>query len=231
MLSLKSSGIYPDLYILLISLVIIGIPFSPMHCSNSAEMLSLPQAFPFGNSLITASISSLQIVYTSFSIYPISMISSTPLLPSLYNSSTYSAHLSITSSFSIRTFPCLLLIVCNTLFPFGRSSLIFWYINWLCALSNISISLHLSSQYLSLTCRHIFRFYSFSFLYCSSSLMFLHFLLSSILFTISEFIQFCFFGCISFPQISSAAVEIPAFNLFQISSTSLHQSIFSSCSC
>src|SRR2546425_11124767 len=47
--------------------------------------------------------------------------------------------------FSIKTFPCLLLIVCNPLFPFGRSSLIFWYINWLCALSNISISLHLSS--------------------------------------------------------------------------------------
>src|SRR3989442_13324999 len=59
MLSLKSSGMYPDLYILLISLVIICIPFSPMHCSNSAEMLSLPQAFPFGRSLITASISSL----------------------------------------------------------------------------------------------------------------------------------------------------------------------------
>src|SRR6184192_1495838 len=68
MLSLKSSGMYPDLYILLISLVIICIPFSPMHCSSSAETLSLPQAFPFGRSLITASISSLQIVYTSFSI-------------------------------------------------------------------------------------------------------------------------------------------------------------------
>src|SRR2546425_12637108 len=52
------------------------------------------------------------------------MISSTPLFSSLYNSSTYSAHLSITSSFSIKTFPCLLLIVCNPLFPFGRSSLI-----------------------------------------------------------------------------------------------------------
>src|SRR5437899_1630346 len=47
MLSLKSSGMYPDLYILLISLVIICIPFSPMHCSSSAEMLSLPQAFLF----------------------------------------------------------------------------------------------------------------------------------------------------------------------------------------
>src|SRR5437867_12765782 len=34
----------------------------------------------------------------------------------------------------------------------------------------------------------------FSFLYCSSSFMFLHFLLSSILCNISEFIQFCFFG-------------------------------------
>src|SRR5437867_1652412 len=66
------------------------------------------------------------------------MISSTPLFSSLYNSSTYSAHLSITSSFSIKTFPCLLLIVCNPLFPFGRSSLIFWYINWLCALSKRS---------------------------------------------------------------------------------------------
>src|SRR3989442_1497722 len=61
MLSLKSSGMYPDLYILLISLVIICIPFSPMHCSNSAEMLSLPQAFPFGRSLITASILTLNI--------------------------------------------------------------------------------------------------------------------------------------------------------------------------
>src|SRR5437867_1794879 len=39
------------------------------------------------------------------------MISSTPLFSSLYNSSTYSAHLSITSSFSIRTFFCLPLIV------------------------------------------------------------------------------------------------------------------------
>src|SRR3989442_15102236 len=57
--------------------------------------------------------------------------------------------------------------------------------------------------------------------------MFLHFLLSSILCNISEFIQFCFFGCISFPQISSATVEIPSFNLFQISSTSIHPSIFS----
>ena len=36
--------------------------------SSSAATLSLPQAFPFGRSLITASISSLQIVYTSFSI-------------------------------------------------------------------------------------------------------------------------------------------------------------------
>src|SRR3989442_9663822 len=53
MLSLKSSGMYPDLYILLISLVIICIPFSPMHCSSSAETLSLPQAFPFDRSLIT----------------------------------------------------------------------------------------------------------------------------------------------------------------------------------
>src|SRR6059036_1106443 len=100
------------------------------------------------------------------------MISSTPLFSSLYNSSTYSAHLSITLSFSIRTFPCLLLIVCNPLFPFGLSSLIFWYIIWLCALSNISISLHLSSQYLSLACRHSFRISCFSFLYCSSFLMF-----------------------------------------------------------
>src|SRR3954463_13422476 len=141
------------------------------------------------------------------------MISSTPLFSSVYISSTYSAHLSITSSFSIKTFPCLLLIVCNPLFPFGRSSLIFWYINWLCALSNTSISLHLSSKYLSLACRHSFRISCFSFLYCSSSLMFLHFLLSSILCNISEFIQFCFFGCISFPQISSATVEIPSFNL------------------
>src|SRR5437867_237032 len=53
------------------------------------------------------------------------MISSTPLFSSLYNSSTYSAHLSIASSFSIKTFSCLLLIVCNPLHPFGRSSLIF----------------------------------------------------------------------------------------------------------
>src|SRR5207245_1142030 len=68
MLSLKSSRMYPDLYILVIRLVIICIPFSPMHCSSSAEMLSLPQAFLFGRSLITASISSLLIVYTSFSI-------------------------------------------------------------------------------------------------------------------------------------------------------------------
>src|SRR5207247_9691141 len=86
------------------------------------------------------------------------MISSTPLFSSLYNSSTYSAHLSITSSFSIKTFPCLLLIVCNPLFPFGRSSLIFWYINWLCALSNISISLHLSLYY-------FFLFFSYFFIY------------------------------------------------------------------
>src|SRR3954469_9157433 len=71
----------------------------------------------------------------------------------------------------------------------------------------------------------------FSFLYCSSSLLFLHFLLSSILCNISEFIQFCFFGCISFPQISSATVELLSFNLFQISSTSIHPSIFFSCSC
>src|SRR5213083_3064709 len=49
MLSLKSSGMYPDLYILLISLVIICIPFSPMHCSSSAETLSLPQAFPLAS--------------------------------------------------------------------------------------------------------------------------------------------------------------------------------------
>src|SRR5437867_5414991 len=40
MLSLKSSGMYPDLYILLISLVIICIHFSPMHCSSSAETVT-----------------------------------------------------------------------------------------------------------------------------------------------------------------------------------------------
>src|SRR5881296_1614761 len=117
------------------------------------------------------------------------MISSTPLFSSLYNSSTYSAHLSITSSFSIKTFPCLLLTFCNPLFPFGRSSLIFWHTNWLCAPSNISISPHLSPQYLSLACRHSLRISCISLLYCSSSLMFLHFLLSSILCNISEFIQ------------------------------------------
>src|SRR6184192_2914552 len=61
--------------------------------------------------------------------------------------------------------------------------------------------------------------------------MFLHFLLSSILCNISEFIQFCFFGCFSFPQLSSATVTIPSFTLFQISSTSIHPSIFFSCSC
>src|SRR2546425_1109087 len=67
-LSLKSFGICPDWYILLIRRVIICTPLSPMHCSSSAEMLSLPQAFPFGRSLIAASISSLLIVYTSLSI-------------------------------------------------------------------------------------------------------------------------------------------------------------------
>src|SRR2546425_1202466 len=144
-LSLKSFGICPDWYILLIRRVIICTPLSPMHCSSSAEMLSLPQAFPFGRSLITASISSLLIVHTSLSIWLLSMLSSSPLVSFLYNSSTYSAHLSITSSFSTKAFPCLPLIVCSPLFPFGHSSLIFWYINWLCALSNISISLRLSS--------------------------------------------------------------------------------------
>src|SRR5437867_9381069 len=156
------------------------------------------------------------------------MLSSSLLVSSLYNSSTYSAHLSITSSFSTKAFPCLPLIVCSPLFPFGRSSLIFWYINWLCALSNISISLHLSSEYLSLASRHSFRISFFSLLYCSSAFMFLHILLSSI---ISEFIQFCFFGCFSFTQISSATVTIPSFSLFQISSTSIHPSISFPCSC
>src|SRR6267154_2503987 len=118
---LKSSGMYPDLYILLIKLVIISIPFSPILCNSSAEMLSLLQSFPFGRSLITATISSLLIVYTSFTK---SSISASPLFSSLYKSSTYSAHLSITSSFSNKLFPCLLLIVCNILFPFGLSSLI-----------------------------------------------------------------------------------------------------------
>src|SRR3989442_14091387 len=61
--------------------------------------------------------------------------------------------------------------------------------------------------------------------------MFLHFLLSSIFCNISEFTQFCFFGCIFFPQISSATVAIPSFNLFQIASTSIHPSIFFFCSC
>src|SRR5437867_12990842 len=46
--------------------------------------------------------------------------------------------------FSMNTFSCLLLIVCNPLFPFGSSSLLFWSINWLCALSNFSFSLHFS---------------------------------------------------------------------------------------
>src|SRR5437867_2508233 len=117
------------------------------------------------------------------------MLSSSLLVSSLYNSSTYSAHLSITSSFSTKAFPCLPLIVCSPLFPFGRSSLIFWYINWLCALSNISISLHLSSEYLSLASRHSFRISFFNLLYCSSAFMFLHTLLSSIFCNISEFIH------------------------------------------
>src|SRR6267154_951708 len=96
--------------------------FLPILCKSSAEMLSVLQAFPFGRSLITATISSLLIVYTSFTKSP---ISASPLFSSLYKSSTYSAHLSITSSFSNKLFPCLLLIVCNILFPFGLSSLIF----------------------------------------------------------------------------------------------------------
>src|SRR3989442_6307954 len=53
---------YPDLKILLIKFVIISIPFSPMPCRSSSEMLSLPQAFPFGRFLITDLISSLLIV-------------------------------------------------------------------------------------------------------------------------------------------------------------------------
>src|SRR6267154_4139092 len=96
--------------------------FLPILCNSSAEMLSLLQAFPFGRSLITATISSLLIVYTSFTRLP---ISASPLFSSLCKSSTYSAHLSIISSFSNKLFPCLLLIVCNILFPFGLSSLIF----------------------------------------------------------------------------------------------------------
>src|SRR5207247_5272213 len=39
-LFLKSSGMYPDLKILLIKFFIISIPFSPMPCRSSAEMLS-----------------------------------------------------------------------------------------------------------------------------------------------------------------------------------------------
>src|SRR2546425_6266068 len=78
--------------------------------------------------------------------------------------------------------------------------------------------------------RHSFCISCFSFLYWSSSFMFLHFLLSPILRNISEFIQFCFFGNCSFPQISSATVAIPSLNLFQISPIFIPASIFSSCS-
>src|SRR4051812_25815942 len=47
-LSLKSSEINPEWYILLIRRVIICIPLSPMHCNySSPAMLSLPQAFSF----------------------------------------------------------------------------------------------------------------------------------------------------------------------------------------
>src|SRR5437867_13026076 len=70
------------------------------------------------------------------------MISYTPLFSSLYNSSTYSAHLSITSSFSIKTFPCLLLIVCNPLFPFGRSSLFLFRPQQRSKITDASLSFH-----------------------------------------------------------------------------------------
>src|SRR6267154_968460 len=142
---------YPDLYILLIKLVIISIPFSPILCSSSAEMLSLLQAFPFGRSLITATISSLLIVYTSFTE---SHISVSPLLSSLYNSSTYSAHLSITSSFSNKLLPCLLLIVCNILFPFGLISLIFCYINVKFCLYVCMYVIYTNQQFVTLTYQH-----------------------------------------------------------------------------
>src|SRR3954466_16215911 len=97
-----------------------------MLCNNSAGMLSIPHAFPFGSSLITCAISSLVMLHLTS---PSSPIYASLLLSSLYNSSTGSAHLSITSSFSTKLFPCLFLIVCRKLFPFGRISLIFYAVN------------------------------------------------------------------------------------------------------
>src|SRR2546425_5119606 len=114
-----------------------------MHCSSSAEMLSLPQVFRFGRSLITASISSLHIYLVLHFTHINDIIFSSVFIPiQFFHILSPSLHYFI---FSIKTFPCLPLIVCSPLSPFGRSSLIFWYINWLCALSNISISLHISS--------------------------------------------------------------------------------------
>src|SRR6267154_1394845 len=189
-------------------------------------MLSLLQAFPFGRSLITATISSLLIVYTSFTKSPISA----SLFSSLYNSSTYSAHLSITSSFSNKLFPCLLLIVCNILFPFGLSSLISdTVIDYVLYLAFQFHCTYPHSIYLWLHdiafVPHVSVSYTFSPLF-----MILHFLLSSILLNISEFIQLCLIGLCSFPQISSATITISSFNFFQISSISIPPSIFSSCS-
>jgi len=135
----------------------------------------------------------------NFTSFTKSSISASPLSSSLYNPSTYSAHLSITSSFSNKPFPCLLLIVCSILFSFGRSSLI--------SDTVIGCVLYPVFQFRYTYCHNIFIFgftifvslalTSYKFLPLSC---FLHFLLSSILRNNSEFIQFCFFGRSSFPR-------------------------------
>ena len=104
----KSSGRIPVLYILFISLVIVCIPFSPSDWRNSAGMLSAPVALFLVNFVMIVLISISDIVHDS--VVFMSLLSE--LLLSLYNSSTYRAHLSRITCGSYRTGAAIFILYC-----------------------------------------------------------------------------------------------------------------------
>ena len=104
-LFLKSSRIFPVVYMLLIRRYKVWLVSSSSACSNSAGVLSTSYAFFYFNSFNAFSNSDFVIVRPSSSgVISSSLSNSSSSSKSLYNSSTYCCHLSVISSSSIRAF-------------------------------------------------------------------------------------------------------------------------------
>ena len=209
MLFLKSSGIFPAVYMLLIRQYKVCLVSPSSACSKSAGILSTPYVFYF-NSFNAFSNSAFVIVGSSSSaVISSSLSSSSSSSAPSYNSSMYCCHLSAFSSSSIRVFPSFVSIIASFNLGFPKNFLtrlydfsIFPQLRWFSVSSQYCPS-HSSLSFLTcLFIRFLIRLYSLFFYHVC---VFFFFLLQLRFFSL---IHGLLGSCCNFPNVFFAAVVI-----------------------